>query len=179
MLFFHKELKEKLKSNYQIQKAVQDGLYFKLEEGIYSDEKNVNYLTVINKKYPYGIIYGESAYYYYNLTDFVPSKFILATNKNSKIRTKHIKQVRMKDELFNLGKCKIILENVQVTIYDKERMLLELAKNKNRMGYDLYKEIISNYRKIADELDMEKIESYLPYYPNENKLFEIIQDEVF
>ena len=58
-------------------------------------------------------------------------------------------------------------------------MLIELARSKNQMGYDMYKEIITNYRKIADNLDMEKIEKYLSYFPYEDRLFEIIQDEVF
>ena len=58
-------------------------------------------------------------------------------------------------------------------------MLIELARSKNQMGYDMYKEIITNYRKIADSLDMEKIENYLSYFHYEDRLFEIIQDEVF
>ena len=64
-------------------------------------------------------------------------------------------------------------------IYDKERMLIELARGKNTMGYDMYKEIITNYRKISDSLDIEKIEKYLIYFPYKDRLFEIIQDEVF
>ena len=47
------------------------------------------------------------------------------------------------------------------------------------MGYDMYKEIIANYRKILYNLDMEKVEKYLSYFPYEDKLFEIIQNEVF
>ena len=47
------------------------------------------------------------------------------------------------------------------------------------MGYDLYKEIVSNYRKIADDLDIYKIEEYLGHFVNADKIFEIIQDEVF
>ena len=58
-------------------------------------------------------------------------------------------------------------------------MLIELARSKNQMGYDMYKEIITNYRKIVDDLDMEKIENYLTHFSYEDKLFEIIQDEVF
>ena len=58
-------------------------------------------------------------------------------------------------------------------------MLIELARSKNQMGYDMYKEIITNYRKIADDLNMEKLENYLTYFPYRDKLFEIIQDEVF
>ena len=179
MLYFHKELKEKLKSDYQIQKAVDEKKYFKVDDGLYSDKQNADYIEIIAKKFPNFVIYGDSAYYYYNLTDFIPSKVVLATTKNNKIRSKFVKQVRLTDELFNIGITKTQINGITVNIYDKERMLIELARCKNQMGYDMYKEIISNYRKIADNLDMEKIEKYLSYFPYEDKLFEIIQDEVF
>ena len=103
----------------------------------------------------------------------------MATAKNNKIRSRFVKQVRLTDDLFNIGIIKIQINGITINIYDKERMLIELARGKNKMGYDMYKEIIGNYRKIADTLDMEKIEEYLSYFPYEDKLFEIIQDEVF
>ena len=64
-------------------------------------------------------------------------------------------------------------------IFDKERLLIDLARNKNKIGYDLYKEIIFNYRKIADKLDVSKIEEYLQYFSNSDKILGILQDEVF
>lgn len=179
MLYFHKELKEILKSDYQIQKAVEEKKYFKVDDGLYSDKPNADYIEIIAKKFPNFVIYGDSAYYYHNLTDFIPSKVVLATTKNNKIRSKFVKQVRLTDELFNVGITKTQINGITINIYDKERMLIELARGKNQMGYDMYKEIIANYRKITDNLDMEKIEKYLSYFPYEDKLFEIIQDEVF
>ena len=106
-------------------------------------------------------MYGDSAYYYHNLTDFIPSKIVLATKKNNKIRSKHVKQVRLTDELFGIGITKIKINGVSINVYDKERMLIELARSKNQIGYDMYKEIITNYRKIVDDLNMGKIEEYL------------------
>lgn len=179
MLYFHKELKEKLKSDYQIQKAVSEKKFFKVDDGLYSDKPDANYIEIIAKKFPNFVIYGDSAYYYHNLTDFIPNKVVLATTKNNKIRSKYVKQVRLTDELFNIGITKIDINGISINIYDKERMLIELARSKNQMGYDMYKEIIANYRKIADDLNMEKIENYLTYFPYGDKLFEIIQDEVF
>lgn len=179
MLYFHKELKEKLKSDYQIQKAVEEKKYFKLYNGLYSDNPNANYIEIISKKYPNFVIYGDSAYYYHNLTDFIPDKVVLATTKNNTIRSDFVKQVRLTDDLFNLGITKTKINGIEFNIYDKERMLLELVRSKNTMGYDMYKEIITNYRKIADKLDMEKIEKYLSYFPYGDRLFEMIQDEVF
>lgn len=179
MLYFHKELKEILKSDYQIQKAVKEKSYYKVDDGLYSDKPNVNYIEIIAKKFPNFVIYGDSAYYYHNLTDFIPNKIVLATTKNDRIRSKFVKQVRLTDELFNIGITKIEINGIYMKIYDKERMLIELARGKNTMGYDMYKEIITNYRKISDSLDIEKIEKYLIYFPYKDRLFEIIQDEVF
>ena len=180
MIFTYNELLVNYKSAYQIEKAVKDGKIFKIEKGIYSDVPNVHYLAVIMKKYSYGIFTLYSAYYYHNLTDVIPNKMYLATNRNATtIISDKIQQIRMKDELYNLGKTQIEYEGIKINIYDKERLLIDLARNKNQIGYDLYKEIISNYRKQVNSLDTQKIEEYLQYFVNGDKIFEIIQDEVF
>ena len=77
MLYFHKELKDKLKSDYQIQKAVMNKDYYKIETGLYSDVEFVNPLEIICKKYPNAIFTMNSAYYYYDLTDVIPDYFYL------------------------------------------------------------------------------------------------------
>ena len=180
MIFTYNELLVNYKSAYQIEKAVKNGKIFKIEKGIYSDVPNVHYLAVIMKKYSYGIFTSYSAYYYHNLTDVIPNKMYLATNRNATtIISDKIQQIRMKDELYNLGKTKIEYEGIKINVYDKERLLIDLARNKNQIGYDLYKEIISNYRKQVNSLDTQKIEEYLQYIVNGDKIFEIIQDEVF
>ena len=180
MLYTHNEIKNKYKSTYQIRKALQNKEIYKIEKGIYADVPSVHYLAVIMKKYPYGVFTSYSAYYYHNLTDVIPNKIYLSTNRNgTTIISDKIQQVRMKDELYDLGKTEIDYEGIKINIYDKERMLIDLARNKNKIGYDLYKEIISNYRKLANSLDTQKIEEYLQYFVNGNKIFEIIQDEVF
>lgn len=180
MLYNHNELKDKYKSTYQIRKALKNKEIFKIEKGIYSDVPNVHYLEVIMQKYSYGIFTSYSAYYYHNLTDVISNKMYLATNRNATtIHSDKIQQIRMKDELYNLGKTQIEYEGITINIYDKERMLIDLARNKNQIGYDLYKEIISNYRKRVNSLDTQKIEEYLQYFVNSDKIFEIIQDEVF
>lgn len=180
MIYTYSELLLKYKSAYQIEKAVKNGEVYKIEKGIYSDVPSVHYLAVIMKKYPYGVFTSYSAYYYHNLTDVIPNTMYLATNRNgTTITSEEIKQIRMKDELYNLGKTEINYEGIKINIYDKERMLIDLARNKNHIGYDLYKEIIRNYRKLSNLLDTQKIEEYLQYFINGDKIFEIIQDEVF
>ena len=180
MLYTHKELLNEYKSNYQVKKAVKEEKIFKIEKGIYSNKKNVHYLEVIAKKYPQAIITGESAYYYHNLTDVIPGKICLATKRNAvRIKDKRIKQFFVNDNLFELGKENIIFEGVSITIYNKEKMLIELIKNKKSISFDYYKEVILNYRNIAHDLQNWKIEQYLENYKQEERILDIIQKEVF
>ena len=47
MILLYKELIKKYKSNYKIKKLIEEGKIFKIEKGIYSDKKDVNYLEII------------------------------------------------------------------------------------------------------------------------------------
>ena len=180
MLYFHKELIKKLKSDYQIQKAVSNKKYYKIEKGLYSDKEFVNPLEIILKKYPNAIFTSDSAYYYYDLTDVIPDYFYLATKRtDSRINDKNVKQIFIPNELFDFGKTQIEIENIIINIYNEERMLVELIRKKNILPFDYYKELITNYRKKSDKLDIYKIQEYISYYKNESALIDTLMREVF
>lgn len=180
MLYNYKEVIDKYKNDYNIKKAISNNEIYKITKGIYSESPYVSHLAILMKKYPNCVISGHSAYYYYDLTDVIPKKIIICTNRDAtRIHDDDVKQIRMQDKLYELGITTMEYNGTIIRIYDKERLLLELVRNKNKMGYDLYKEIISNYRNIIDSIDIRKIEKYLPYFINEDKLLEKLQDEVF
>ena len=79
----------------------------------------------------------------------------------------------------NNGKTCVTIDGMTVNIYDKERLLVELIRNEKKIPFDYYKEIINNYRKIVDELDMYKLEEYISLYKNSNKINDKILREVF
>lgn len=180
MVYNYKDLKEKYGSDYQIQKAVKEKRLFKIDSGIYADKENNHYLEIFTVKYPNAVISGDSAYYYHNLTDVIPNKIYMTTDRTSgRFNDEHIMQSFSIDNFLNLGKTKIEFEGVTINIYDKERMLLELMKNKNNTSYDYYKEIVDNYRKRKEEIDIYKLQEYANTYQNGDKLIAMIQDEVF
>ena len=51
MLFTYDQCMEKCKTNYQMQKHISAGNLFKLETGVYSDEKYVPEIAIIRFKY--------------------------------------------------------------------------------------------------------------------------------
>lgn len=180
MLYTYKELENKLGSFYKFTLAIKNKEYFKVEKGIYSDNKYINGIELITKKYPNAIFTMDSAFYFYNLTDVIPEKKHLAIQyKRKKISGKDIDLYYTSEKFFELGKTILKTHNTIINIYDREKMLIELVRNKKTIGYDYYKEIINNYREIADELDSRKIEDYTNYYSNGNSIFETICHEVF
>ena len=180
MIYNYKEIKEKYKNNYKIEKAIKNGEIYKIEKNVYSDTKNVNYLELISKKYPNAIFTMDSAFYFHNLTDVIPRKINLAIERNSsRIKDEKINQVLIIKKLFEIGKMQMTVEGATINIYDKERMLIELIRNKNQIAFDYYKEIISNYRKIINDLNISKIEEYIERFPHEEHIYETLQREVF
>ena len=180
MLYFRNELDKTKYSTYQLNKSIENKELFKVDNGLYSDIEFVNPLEIIVKKYPNAIFTSDSAYYYYDLTDVIPDYFYLATKRSdSRINNKNIRQVFIPNDLFEFGKTQIEIENIKINIYDEERLLVELIRKKNIIPFDYYKEIITNYRKKADKLDIYKIQEYISYYKNELSLYDTLMREVF
>ena len=180
MIYNYKEIKNKLGSNYQINKKLSDKELYKITGGIYSTKELVNPMVVTCKKYPKAIITMDSAFYHYNLTDVIPQTTHIATDMHSYIiPNKNITQYFINNETLEIGKTREYINGEVINIYDKERLLIELIKRRNQISFDYYKEIINNYRNISHELKVTKLEKYLSNFPNEDKIFDIIQKEVF
>jgi len=68
--------------------------------------------------------------------------------------------------------------NTSIKIYNKERMLVELIRNKNMLPFDYYKEIIINYRRIIEKLDIQLIQEYVYALPKTSMIMEVLEMEV-
>ena len=92
MIYNYSELLKK-KSRKEIETLVLNKKLYKLETGIYSDTLVGDDLVVYSKKYKSSIVTMESAFYYYDLTDVVPTVTTLATLSNArKIKNRNVKQ---------------------------------------------------------------------------------------
>lgn len=180
MIYLYNELRKKYKSNNKIKQLILEKKIFKIEKGIYSDNQNVSYLEVLIKKYPNAVFTMDSAFYYHNLTDVIPEKECLALRRDStKIKDNRIKVIYYQSKFFEIGKSTLQVNGFNIQIYDKERMLIELIRNRKTMGFDYYKEIISNYREIKDTLNIKKIAEYISKFAIEDYLYDVIMKEVF
>ena len=180
MVLTFSECIEKYGSKYNLKKKIAQGELFQLEKGIYSDKKYVPEFQVISKKYPTAIFTSRSAYYYHHLTDTIPDMYYLATNYSAaKISDMRVIQIFENSGKLELGVEYMEYGNANIRIYNKERMLVELLRNKNKLPFDYYKEILNNYRKIVNNLDIPLIQDMAIELPKSRMIMEALQTEVF
>lgn len=171
---------EKFGSKYNLKKQIGAGNIYQIEKGIYSEKKYVSALEIISFKYPNAIFTMNSAFYYHNLSDVIPEKFYLMTRHSAaKISDRRVIQIFENSDVFELGAEYMEYNGTKIHVYNRERMLVELLRNKNKLPFDYYKEILGNYRKIADELNIPEIEDYAYVMPKSRMIMEALQMEVF
>lgn len=179
MVLTYRECIERFGSDYMIKKEINEGNLFQKGKGLYSDKALCSELELIVAKYPRAIFTGESAYYYYGFTDVIPDHYYLATRRgDTRIKDKRVKQTFVNDDLYNLEKCTLKYQNTNISIYSKERLLVDLVRFKSKMPFDYYKEVIGNYRRVIDELDFFSIEDYAGMLRYGKKIMDAIQLEV-
>ena len=180
MIYTSKEVRNKYLDYYNINKAIANKEIYKIDHGVYSDEEHPNMLVVACLKHVNAIITLNSAFYFYGLTNKEPEKVYLATTRNSdKINDSYVYQMSMEKKLLNIGKTQFIIDGKVINIYDKERLLIELVRKKWLLPQNYYRKVITNYRKISSELDMKKLEEYIPNFYNGEHILKRIINEIF
>lgn len=178
MIYTYQEAINLYKSDFQLKKAIANGFIYKIENGIYSTEEYVSELSIISKKYPNAIFTLNSAFYYYGLTDVIPNFYYLKIMKNKTINDNRVKVIYENSAEIDLGVTSMNINNTNIKIYNKERLLIELIRNKNQLPFDYYKEVLGNYRKIIHQLDIQMIQEFAYELPKTNIILETLQMEV-
>lgn len=179
MIYTYVDLKKRGLTNYKIKKAVEEGYLIKIDKGVYSDKPDASKLEILCSSYPYIIITLNSALFFYGLIKKEPKTIYIATKQKArKINYPNIKQIYMSDYLLNIGVAKMNYKNIRMNVYNLERLLIEVVRNKTKMQYDIYKEAIENYSRISKLLNKKKLDEYLTYFKDE-RIVKRIQNEVF
>ena len=169
-------------SRHALRKAVEDGRVVSLGRDRYCDAADVGLDHSLQElaRHKGVVVTGHTAYYLLGMTDLEPDGVDIASKRGgTKITAGNLKQHFIPSDWLALGKSSISYEGLELPVYDKERMLLELMRNRNKMPYDLYKEIVQAYRRRTDEIDMRKLESYAKEMPRGASYLRRILSEVF
>lgn len=178
MILLYKSLQEKGLSDYQIKKKLQEKSLYMVEKGVYSTTEKYDYLECIVKKHPNVIVTLETACICYSLLKETPTVYYVTTKqKDRKIRNDKIKQIFMTDTLYEVGANVITYQHYNIRIYDLERLLIEIVRNKVNIEYESYQKMIKSYRRIAKLLNKKKLEQYIELF-KDKRIKERIQREV-
>ena len=171
MILNHKELLEKYKSDVVIKKLIIEEKLFKIDKSLYSTEKDYSNLEFILKKYNNFIFTMETALYLYGFKEIKLNNYSIATKRKAKvIKNELIKQYFIPDDLYEIGLTRINYNGYEVKLYDKERLLLEIIKNKEKIDNDLYENIMREYRNNITNISISKIYDYIKYYKKSNTI---------
>ena len=170
---------KKYGSDYFTAQEIRAGRLYRIEKGVFAERMHVPELALLSWKYPKAVITMLSAFYFYGLTDVIPQVCDLATDMDSaKIRDDRVHQYFLPGNFLYIGVSEDDDQGFPIRIYSKERMLIELLRYKSKLPFDLYKEVLLNYRKILPQLDIQKIQDIALQSPKQAKVMEALQMEV-
>ena len=174
MIYLYRDLEKKGLSDYQIKKYVKEKKLYMIAKGIYSDKEKYSYLELISTKHPNAVFTLETAAYIYGLTKKNEAPYVIATKqKDRKIKDPNIKQIFTTDKLYHTGSNKVMYQGYNIMIYDLERLLIDVVRNKVNMDYDKYHEIIDGYKKISSLLNKNKLNEYIVMFKDPKIIYRI------
>ena len=176
----YKECLEEYGGRARIMTMIRRGELYCIERGLYADTPSVPEESVLLKRYGRTILTLESAYYHYDLSDNLPDRVHLASDRRGvRIKDERVVQYFMPDGTLDVGVTSIQSDGQSLRIYDLERVLIETVRYRTKLSHDLYKEVIGRFREIKDRLYPAKMIDYLEKFPKSESLFQAIEREVF
>ena len=147
----------------------------KIVRGFYAKEEwIVDPYLVFQYTYPQFIYSFNSAIYLHGLGDILPNYLEVTGPLNyrpmSKARDDVIAHTDTVNETYNLGVIEIVsaLDNV-IRVYDKEKTICDLIKNKDKVEFEVYAKALNNYTKAKDK-NINKLMEYARIMKIENKV---------
>lgn len=179
MVLAYNEAVTQYGSLYKVKQAVQKGELFKLSPGLYSIKSSVSEMDLLMARYKGAIFTMDSAFYFWGLTNDIPDLMHVATGRRmTRISMDGVKQYFESDKYYGLGKTEIVYNGSSIRCYDRERMMLELVRYRNKLPFDYYKEIVESYRGLKYDLDFSKVDDYIEAMQSRTDFYEVIQREI-
>ena len=180
MLLTYKEANAQSGGRYGLRQALASGKLKHLARNLYATEASDSTLGSLSKLYPDAIITGPTALFLHGIIDLPPERIDVATKRGgTKISSPTISQSYIPQEWLQVGASTIFHDGAELKVFDLERMLLELMRSRNKIPYDIYREAVNSYRKLADRLDIYKLEEYASQIPRGQSYFNRLLEEVF
>ena len=146
------QLKEEKIYYADIADLINAGLIEKVRTGYYQwiDPDNLSEVVTITRLYPDGILCMDTALLHYGYSDRTPAQWHIAVSKYSnrtrfKIDYPFIKPYYVAPEILEIGLCEQEIDGNKVTMYDKERVICDCLRYRNKMDKEVFNKAIQGY----------------------------------
>lgn len=120
----------------------------------------------------------NTALYLHNLSDRTPLVFDITVPYyygGSLRKNKKVNLYFVKSSILNLGKIEVISPfGMKIKVYDKERTICDIVKNKKNMDMEIFSKAIKNYIR-SDDKKLNKLMKYAKELKIENKIREYME----
>ena len=150
----------------QRQKLIEDGHIEKVRRGYYQWNSSEDFSEVgtVTRLFPDAILCMDTALRYYGYSDRTPGDWHLAVSKDSgksrfNIDYPFVKPYYIEPTVLELGLTKGAMDGHEIRIYDKDRVICDCLRYRNKMDKEIFNKAIQNY--IADpEKSIPKLMEY-------------------
>jgi len=139
----------------QLQKLIEQGYVEKVRYGYYKwvDHDDFSEVGIVTRLFPDAILCMDTALRHYGYSDRTPCEWHLAVSKYSGRTRFHIdypfvKPYYYEPHIHELGLSTCEMDGYQVRIYDKDRLICDCLRYRNKMDKEIFNKAIQNY--IAD-----------------------------
>ena len=136
----------------QISSLIQEGVIEKIRPGYYQwiDSNNLSEVVTITRLYPDGILCMDTALRHYGYSDRTPVQWHIAVSKYSnrtrfKIDYPFVKPYYVAPEILEIGLCEQEIDGNKVKMYDKERVICDCLRYRNKMDKEVFNKAIQGY----------------------------------
>ena len=150
----------------QREKLIEDGYVEKIRRGYYQwiNPDDFSEVGTVIRLFPDAILCMDTALRYYGYSDRTPGDWHLAVSKDSvksrfKIDYPFVKPYYVEPAVLELGLTTGIMDGHAIRIYDKDRLICDCLRYRNKMDKEIFNKAIQKY--IADpEKSIPKLMEY-------------------
>ena len=149
-----KQLTEEKLFYRDIQRLISDGYVEKVRTGYYQwiDPENFSEAGTITHLFPDGVLCMDTALRHYGYIDRTPGKWHIAVSKDSgksrfRIDYPFVKPYFVEPGILGLGRTEGVMDGYSVRIYDKERVVCDCLRYRNKMDKEIFNKAIQSYIK--------------------------------
>lgn len=174
-----KELEENNINRYFLTKMIERKQIKRISRGYYglADYNADEYYKTISASEK-AVFSMNTALYLHNLSDRTPLVYDITVPYyygGSLRNNKNVNLYFVKSSILNLGKIEMTSPfGMKIKVYDKERTICDIVKNRNNMDMEIFSKAIKTYIKSSDK-KLNKLMKYAKELKIENKIREYME----